>query len=70
MSADPRKALAPLTDARVVATFGSQRPVRGVNPYEEIDLDRAHPARPLADGGRPYFSNACRVSGHSTFLHI
>jgi glycosyltransferase involved in cell wall biosynthesis len=50
--------LAPFADARVVATFGRQRPVRGVNPYEEIDLERAYPSRPPVDEERRYFSNA------------
>jgi glycosyltransferase involved in cell wall biosynthesis len=50
--------LAPLADPRVVATYGRQRPVPGVNPYEEIEMERAFPPRPPADGERRYFSNA------------
>lgn len=50
--------LAPLTDPAVVATWGRQVPVRGLNPYEELELERIFPSRPPADGEHRYFSNA------------
>jgi rhamnosyltransferase len=50
--------LAPLAQPGVVATYGRQIPIPGVNPFEEIELRRVFPAGPLAEGARQYFSNA------------
>jgi glycosyltransferase involved in cell wall biosynthesis len=50
--------VSPLADPRCVATFGRQLPIRGLNPFEEIELHRIFPPGPLADGARRYFSNA------------
>lgn len=50
--------LAPLAEPDVVAAYGRQVPVPGVNPYEEIELERIFTARPLDNGARQYFSNA------------
>lgn len=50
--------LVPLAAPRVVATFGRQQPVPGLNPYEEVDLERIFPPRPLPAGARRFFSNA------------
>ena len=50
--------LTPFADARVVATYGRQRALPGVNTYEEIELERAFPAGSAAAGGRQFFSNA------------
>ena len=50
--------LAPLADPTVVATWGRQVPILGLNPYEELELERVFPERPPAGGARRFFSNA------------
>ncbi|NOT56677.1 MAG: glycosyltransferase family 2 protein [Deltaproteobacteria bacterium] len=53
-----RELTAPLSnDAQVAATYGRQEPMPGVNPFEEIELERTF--GPTADGAvLAHFSNA------------
>ncbi len=47
----------PITDGTAHATYGRQIPVKGVNPFEEVSLNRHFPETDKKDGRVP-FSNA------------
>jgi glycosyltransferase involved in cell wall biosynthesis len=47
----------PITDGTAHATYGRQIPVKGVNPFEEVSLNKHFPETDIKDGRVP-FSNA------------
>jgi rhamnosyltransferase len=63
-----RSLLEPLADPQVIATYGRQRPVPGVNPYEAIEMERAFPSGLQTARQRRYFSNANCAVRRTTLL--